>query len=170
MAGPTADRPVRPRNRRALIAQAAGRAFSERGYHAVGMDDIAASVGITAAALYRHFPNKYALFVHCANALADGLVETLDQLGDAADLEAILSALARTTVANRASGGIYRWEARYLDEHDRAKLRMTFGRVVARVAAAVSTAREAQGGSRHGPTGVHWYGCGNRRRSSSGRR
>ncbi len=74
MATRPTDRPLRPRNRRELIAEAAGRAFSERGYHAVGMDDIAAAEGVTAAALYRHFPTKYALFVHCATRLADGLV------------------------------------------------------------------------------------------------
>jgi len=141
----TTDRPVRPRNRRELIADAAGRAFSERGYHAVGMDDIASSVGITAAALYRHYPNKYALFVHCANRLADGLVETLDELPAEADLEAMLHALARTTVANRATGGIYRWEARYLDDADRRALRGTFRAVTERVARAVVVAREAAG-------------------------
>ena len=42
----------------------AGRVFSERGYHAASMDGNAATVGITAAALYRHFPNKYALFAN----------------------------------------------------------------------------------------------------------
>jgi AcrR family transcriptional regulator len=144
----TTDRPVRPRNRRELIAEAAGRAFSERGYHAVGMDDIAASVGITAAALYRHYPNKYALFVHCATRLADGLVGTLDALPEDADLAQMLRAVARTTVANRATGGIYRWEARYLDDADRQALRGRFRTVTERVARAVVAAREDAGAVR----------------------
>lgn len=135
-------RAVRPRNRRELIAEAAGRAFSERGYHPVGMDDIAASVGITAAALYRHFPNKYALFVHCATRIADGLVETLDDLPEGTGLDEMLAAVARTTVANRTTGGIYRWEARYLEAPDREALRETFGRITARVAAAVAAERD----------------------------
>lgn len=138
----TTDRPLRPRNRRELIAEAAGRAFSERGYHAVGMDDIAASVGITAAALYRHYPNKYALFVHCAAGLADGLVEALDALPEDADLADMLRAVARTIVANRATGGIYRWEVRYLHDADRRVLRGRFRTVTERVARAVVTARE----------------------------
>jgi AcrR family transcriptional regulator len=137
------DRPVRPRNRRELIAEAAGRAFSERGYHAVGMDDIAAAEGITAAALYRHFPNKYALFVHCATRLARGLVTTVDELPADASLDALLAAIAGATVANRASGGIYRWEARYLEPPDRRALRAMFARVTGRVGDAAARAREA---------------------------
>lgn len=145
MTSALADRRVRPRNRRELIAEAAGRAFSTRGYHAVGMDDIAASVGITAAALYRHYPNKYALFVHCATRLADGLEETLDALPAGADLDTMLRAVARTTVARRATGGIHRWEARYLEAPDREALRTTFDGVVRRVAAAVTQARAEAG-------------------------
>jgi AcrR family transcriptional regulator len=151
--GPTTDRPLRPRNRRELIAEAAGRAFSERGYHAVGMDDIAATVGITAAALYRHYPNKYALFVHCATRLVDGLAESLDALPEDADLDDILRAVARTTVANRATGGICRWEVRHLEAPERDALRASFARVVSRVASAVAVAR-AQGPDRTtGPGG-----------------
>lgn len=48
---------TRPRNRKQLIVEAAVRVFSEHGYHAASMEKIAAGVGITAAALYRHFPN-----------------------------------------------------------------------------------------------------------------
>jgi AcrR family transcriptional regulator len=134
-------RPVRPANRRDLIVEAAGRAFSERGYHAVAMDDIAASVGITAAALYRHFPNKYALFAHCAQGLAQGLVDTLDGVPPDADLDTVLAAVARTTVANRSSGGLYRWEARYLEKPERDALRSLFARVADRVTAVVADAR-----------------------------
>ena len=68
---------VRPRNRRQLIVDAAGRVFSQRGYHAASMEEIAAGVDITAAALYRHFPNKYALFAECANVMVDRLVAAL---------------------------------------------------------------------------------------------
>lgn len=36
--------------------------FSEKGYGAVGVTDIAKAVGCTTSALYKHFPNKKALF------------------------------------------------------------------------------------------------------------
>jgi AcrR family transcriptional regulator len=128
---------ARPRNRRQLIVEAAGRVFSERGYHRASMEEIAAGVGITAAALYRHFPNKYALFAECADVMADGLVAALDEVPPGAPLTDVLAAVTRVTVARRASGGVYRWEARYLNREDRRRLRATFGRLVGRVDEAV---------------------------------
>ncbi|MFD1046707.1 TetR/AcrR family transcriptional regulator, partial [Kibdelosporangium lantanae] len=110
-AEPTAA--VRPRNRKQLIIDAAGRVFSEHGYHAASMEEIATSVGITAAALYRHFPNKYALFAGCANVMVDRLVTALDNVPP--NLRDVLTAITHVTVAHRASGGVYRWEARYLN-------------------------------------------------------
>jgi AcrR family transcriptional regulator len=124
---------TRPRNRRQLIVDAAGRAFSERGYHAASMEEIAANVGITAAALYRHFPNKYALFTECANVMVDRLVAVLAETPSDAPLADVLGAVTGVTVAHRASGGVYRWEARYLNRADRRLLREKFGQVVERV-------------------------------------
>ncbi|MFE9093367.1 TetR/AcrR family transcriptional regulator [Streptomyces sp. NPDC007264] len=128
---------TRPRNRRQLIVEAAGRVFSERGYHAASMEEIAAGVGISAAALYRHFPNKYALFAECANVMADRLVAALDDVPPEADLAAVLGAVIQVTVAQRATGGLYRWESRYLDREDRRFLGAKFARVVGRVTEAV---------------------------------
>ncbi|PRY39591.1 TetR/AcrR family transcriptional regulator [Umezawaea tangerina] len=128
---------VRPRNRKQLIVEAAGRVFSERGYHAASMDGIAAAVGITAAALYRHFPNKYALFAECADVMADRLVAALVEVPAEAPPADVLAPVTRVTVAHRASGGLYRWEARYLDRADRHALAAKFAHVVDRVADAV---------------------------------
>lgn len=128
---------TRPRNRRQLIVEAAGQVFSERGYHAASMEEVAAGVGITAAALYRHFPNKYALFAECADVMVDGLVTALDGVSPGAALTDVLSVITRITVAHRASGGVYRWEARYLTGGDRRRLAVKFGRLVARVDEAV---------------------------------
>jgi AcrR family transcriptional regulator len=130
-AGPAAA--TRPHNRRQLIIEAAGQTFSERGYHAASMEEIAAGVGISAAALYRHFPNKYALFAECAEVMVDRLVAALDEAPPEAALPEVLAALIRVTVSHRASGGLYRWEARYLDAADRRQLRSKFAHVVARV-------------------------------------
>ncbi|MBE1573628.1 TetR/AcrR family transcriptional regulator [Amycolatopsis roodepoortensis] len=128
---------VRPRNRKQTIVDAAGRIFSEHGYHAASMEEIATGVGITAAALYRHFPNKYALFAACANVMADRLVATLDEVAPGAPLAEVLAAVTRGTVTHRASSGLYRWESRYLDREDRHSLALKFGQVVDRVADAV---------------------------------
>ncbi|HVV12616.1 helix-turn-helix domain-containing protein [Amycolatopsis sp.] len=134
-AEPTAG--VRPRNRKQLIVEAAGRVFSERGYHAAAMEEIAVGVGITAAALYRHFPNKYALFAECANVMADRLVEAVDDVPRDAALTDVLAAATRVTVTHRASGGVHRWEARYLNREDRRLLRAKFAHVVDRVTEAM---------------------------------
>jgi AcrR family transcriptional regulator len=128
---------ARPRNRKQLIVEAACRIFSERGYHRASMEEIAAGVGITAAALYRHFPNKYALFAACAEVMADRLVAALDEVPSGAPLADVLTAVTRVTVAHRASGGVYRWEARYLNREDRRRLGARFGHLVGRVDEAV---------------------------------
>lgn len=47
----------RPKDRKAQVERAAAEAFSASGYHAVGMETIAAKVGVSAAALYRHYPS-----------------------------------------------------------------------------------------------------------------
>src|SRR5690242_20360464 len=68
----------RPKNRKAQIVRVAARAFSERGYHPVGVDEIAAEVGISGPALYRHFANKYALLVAAAEAGAQQLLDAAE--------------------------------------------------------------------------------------------
>lgn len=127
----------RPRNRRRMVLDAAAPIFSERGYHGASMEDVAAKVGITAAALYRHFPNKYALFVECANLMVDRLLEVLEEQPDETTLREVLVALAGVTLDHRASGGLYRWEARYLEVEERHDLRAKFATVVSNVAAQV---------------------------------
>lgn len=129
----TSTAAVRPRNRKQLIVEAASRVFSAHGYHAASMEEIAAAVGITAAALYRHFPNKYALFAECAHVMADRLVAAVDEVAPDAALADMLAAITQVTVAHRASGGVYRWEARYLNREDRRALRAKFAHVVDRV-------------------------------------
>lgn len=118
----------RPKDRKAQIARAAAEAFSAQGYHAVGMDDIAALVGITATALYRHYSGKYELFrdavLGLGQQLAEGTAFADDLSGQPAEeqLRRIFAALAMTSMANRDSGGLYRWEWRYLHGDDSAAL------------------------------------------------
>jgi AcrR family transcriptional regulator len=45
----------------------------------------------------------------------------------------VLTAVIQVTAAHRASGGLYRWEARYLERTDRRRLRAKFAHVVDRV-------------------------------------
>ncbi|BBX30269.1 SACE_7040 family transcriptional regulator [Mycolicibacterium alvei] len=50
-------------DRRTQLIAAAERLVAERGYLAVRLEDICSAVGISAPAIYRHFPNKEALLV-----------------------------------------------------------------------------------------------------------
>ena len=68
-----------PRDTRARIEAAALKLFAARGVDGSAMRDIAAEVGVTEGALYRHFPSKEALaralFLSRYGALAQGVEE-----------------------------------------------------------------------------------------------
>jgi AcrR family transcriptional regulator len=68
----------RPAGRKAMILTAARKLAAGRGFAAISLDDIAGEVGITPAALYRHFPGKAAL----AEAV---LIDVIDRFSLVAD-------------------------------------------------------------------------------------
>lgn len=126
-AAPTVRR--RPKDRKDQIARAAAEAFSTLGYHSVKLDAIANEVGISAPALYRHYASKYDLFRDAVLALSQQLVAATDLATDpaaaAADepvLDRLIQAIIDVALRNRESGGLYRWQARYLREADEARL------------------------------------------------
>lgn len=49
--------------RRALLLEAAGRLFGERGYQGTRLDDVVAVAGVTKPILYRHFAGKQDLYL-----------------------------------------------------------------------------------------------------------
>jgi AcrR family transcriptional regulator len=117
----------RPKDRKAQIARASAEAFSALGYHGVSMETIASRVGISATALYRHYSSKYELFRDAVLSLGQQLVECTafadSAKGDPEQtLRNLAAALVDTAMANRESGGLYRWEGRYLRGDDQATL------------------------------------------------
>lgn len=56
-------RRTRDRNRGERILEVARQLFSERGYHAVSIDDIGTAAGITGPGVYRHFGGKEEILV-----------------------------------------------------------------------------------------------------------
>ncbi|MFF0491433.1 TetR/AcrR family transcriptional regulator [Nocardia sp. NPDC004068] len=136
----------RPKDRKAQIVRVAARAFSERGYHPVGVDEIAAEVGISGPALYRHFTNKYALLVAAAEAGARQLLEVAQgaddpELDPESRLTALIRALAEHTIEVRREGGLYRWERRYLEREDRVRIREIYDGLHATVEGALAARR-----------------------------
>lgn len=125
-AGEPAPRQIRrrPKNRRAQIAAAAANAFGTLGYHGVSMEDIASGLGISSAALYRHYPSKYALFREELLRVGQAMTESV-RLPDEAEqwsperrFRHLLDTLITATVANRTSVTLVRWEGRYLEPED----------------------------------------------------
>jgi AcrR family transcriptional regulator len=117
----------RPKDRKAQIARASAEAFSALGYYGVSMETIATRVGISAAALYRHYSSKYELFCDAVLTLGQQLVDCTEFVDDATGdpeltVRRLVSALIDTAMANRESGGLYRWESRYLRGDDQATL------------------------------------------------
>jgi AcrR family transcriptional regulator len=118
----------RPKDRKAQIARASAEAFSSLGFYGVSMETIASRVGISAAALYRHYASKYELFRDAVISLGQQLVDCTAFADDAAPgdpqliLRRLIAALVDTAMANRESGGLYRWEGRYLRGDDQATL------------------------------------------------
>jgi len=58
---------------------AAHELFAERGYAAVTMDEIAASVGVTKPLLYNYFGNKERLYIACMERAGDSLIATVGE-------------------------------------------------------------------------------------------
>ncbi|HEU5266813.1 MAG TPA: TetR/AcrR family transcriptional regulator [Jatrophihabitans sp.] len=131
----------RPRNRKELIVLAGAQLFAERGYHDVSLADVAAAVGITAPALYRHFRNKQDLLLY---AVRHGL-ETLDSwVGDAADLDELIITMTAFLVSpSRRPGFTALWqrELRHLPDAERRALRRQLSGIAARIATLVRAER-----------------------------
>ncbi|MBV9515741.1 MAG: TetR/AcrR family transcriptional regulator [Mycobacteriaceae bacterium] len=124
-AEPSAPVRRRPKDRKCQVERAAAEAFSASGYHAVSMEAIAARVGISAAALYRHYPSKYDLFRGTVLNLGQQLVDAAGAADAPCATEALhrlVHSLIEVTLANRDSGGLYRWQARYLRAGDQEHL------------------------------------------------
>lgn len=68
--------------------QAAGKLFAERGYAAVGMNDIGAAAGVTGPAVYRHFDSKSSLVTAAIEQIITVIEEATDSVNGARDTDA----------------------------------------------------------------------------------
>lgn len=82
---------------RDAILAAAQDEFTDRGYGATKMLDIARRVGVSVGALYRHFDSKEAIFGSLMERAADGVLDKLDRtVREVEDLVARMHALIAT--------------------------------------------------------------------------
>ena len=121
-------RPVRrPRDRKAQLATAAADLFRKRGYHAVGVNDIAAAVGITGPGMYRHFQNKQAVLGYVLLTGVDGLAARLGSVIDGftdpeSGLRPLLTAAAEAAIDHRDLTALWRWQGRHLHQADQKEI------------------------------------------------
>jgi AcrR family transcriptional regulator len=68
--------------RRAQLLELAKRAFSDRSYDEVSIDDLARIAGISKGLLYHYFPTKRDLYVAGLREIADELVEAVTRISE----------------------------------------------------------------------------------------
>ncbi|RSN11981.1 TetR family transcriptional regulator [Streptomyces sp. WAC 05977] len=129
------ERSTRPRDRKAQLAGLAAELFRARGFHGVGINDIAAAAGITGPALYRHFADKQAVLSYVVLSGIDDMeaatTETLaDGLPAPAQVNALLGTLAAQAVERREVAALWRWEGRHLPREERREIRRRSGAVL----------------------------------------
>jgi AcrR family transcriptional regulator len=115
-------------DRRAELEAAAVRLFSQRGYHAASMEDLAQAVGLRRGSLYTHITGKSELLAatveHGAEAFDGALSEAFAAVrdDDVERLRAALRAHVGVVAAQPDAAACFLWEWRHLvgEERDRA--------------------------------------------------
>ncbi|WP_344980239.1 TetR/AcrR family transcriptional regulator [Streptosporangium fragile] len=131
---------TRPHDRRAQILRTAAGLFHERGYHGVGVDEIAAAVGVSGPALYKHFRGKHDLLWH---AIDSGMARFESVTADG--LEELLDAMVALALERRELGVLWQRESRNLNEPERAEFRHRLRRNAERNAELLRRARPELG-------------------------
>jgi AcrR family transcriptional regulator len=116
--------------RREAIMASAAQLFAERGYAAVGMDDIGAAAGVTGPAIYRHFGAKAsvltAVFDRVIDAVAYDRVEVSaapdSPEQDAARLRELIVKYAEAVCGRRRLMAVFVREVHHLPAEDRTLL------------------------------------------------
>ncbi len=116
--------------RREAILTAAAQLFADRGYAAVGMDDIGAAAGVTGPAIYRHFGAKAsvltAVFDQVIDAVAYDRVELsaapVSPAEDAGRLRELIHKYAEAVCSRRRLMAVFVREVHHLPVDDRTLL------------------------------------------------
>ena len=114
--------------RREQLLAAAAHLFADRGFHAVGIDDIGAAAGISGPGVYRHFRSKGALLEALCDRAMTRMLEGARGIPAAhedphAALEALVDLHVAFAVEQRALIGVWIREARALSDDVRRSLR-----------------------------------------------
>lgn len=115
-----------PRQRQFI--EAAAQLFSERGYHAVSINEISAAIGLSGPAIYRHYTSKEALLVAVLDDAItyhlDGVRQIVASHSDPAEaLDAIVAHHVSFVIDQTGNIVTWRTEFHSLPEADRHRLR-----------------------------------------------
>lgn len=95
----TSSTPRMPRaQRRAQLLELATRVFTEKGFQATSMDDIAAAAGVTKPVLYQHFDSKETLYVEVLDIISEAMIQEVRAIGE-----------HRGTTVDRVREGLHRF-------------------------------------------------------------
>jgi AcrR family transcriptional regulator len=113
--------------RREAILAAALALFRQRGFHAVGIDEIGTSAGISGPGVYRHFPSKSSLLVALFDGLSERMLAAAEEIQKADDppeetLERLVDFHVATAVADRALLAVWLQDAQSLPRSDRQRI------------------------------------------------
>ncbi|MFB9727546.1 TetR/AcrR family transcriptional regulator [Haloechinothrix salitolerans] len=112
--------------------------FLRNGYHRTSMVDIAATIGITSTALYRHFTNKEELLTR---SVLDGLDEIIEGIAHTEGLDELIDSLAHGALAHRGMSALWQREFRYLSKDTQALVMRKLVGAAATAQAAIERAR-----------------------------
>ncbi|HEV3168290.1 MAG TPA: helix-turn-helix domain-containing protein [Isosphaeraceae bacterium] len=95
--------------RRAAIIRAVRRAFAEKGFHGTTTRELAEAAGVSEALLFKHFPNKEALYsamqLHCCSERDPEKMERIKNLEPSTStLVLIVHSMVTHTVGSRPDG------------------------------------------------------------------
>lgn len=110
---------ARGRSRREMILTEAAKLFRRNGFHATGIDDIGAAVGITGPGVYRHFESKQDLLAAILARSMERHQEIVKEVGECGlspseALRKLVELSADALAHNRDAAAIYFQEARSL--------------------------------------------------------
>ena len=124
----TTTRNRRTGDRKTQLAEVAAELFRERGYHGVGINDIAAAAGLTGPALYRHFPDKQSVLsyvlVSAVREMETTTANALSALGQPSveQVDQLLCRIAAASVESRGVAALWRWEKQNLAAEDQREI------------------------------------------------
>jgi AcrR family transcriptional regulator len=114
--------------RRDVILASALELFRQRGFHAVGIDEIGTAAGISGPAVYRHFKSKDSLLVCLFDQISQQMLDGAQKIGaegasPAATLDRLVTLHVSFAVDQRSLLAVWIQEGRSLPEADAHRIR-----------------------------------------------